>query len=173
MPKRKHSSFSLSQELPVHVHVWWMSHEKTKIVSWSVYWSFGSSMGSTKKTKEAPADGRPHACWQRGRSRNIGPTTAAMPGHGTDTDMGAVAKMDTTAAINTATTAGKGTGVSPTWRPTLLMSKQLSPTSRPLWRRSAPTPSVEVRWGKSEDRKWCCVSATFNASVVCWFLQTA
>lgn len=43
-----------------------------------------------------------------------------------------VARMDTTVAISTVTTAGKGTGVSPTWRLMLPMSKQLSLISRRL-----------------------------------------
>lgn len=54
----------------------------------------------------------------------------AMGGHDMDMATVAMVKMDTT--VDTDITAGKGTGISSTWRQRLLMSKQLNPTLRPL-----------------------------------------
>lgn len=112
---------------------WFALFHSTILMVPSLAYSF---MGSTRNTKEARADGRPHVFWQRGRSRNMGSrSTTTTGGLGTAT----------ATAISTAATTDKRLNFSPTWRTRPLMRKRLRKTWHPACRRSAPSPSAEVR----------------------------
>lgn len=105
-----------------------------------VSWRY-SSMESTRSTTEARAEGRPHACWRRDRSRNTEKIITAMGRHNTY-----MVVMAT--AISMAIIAGKRQGFSPTWKMRLLMSKWLIKNVLPPWGKCVHTPSAGVSSSK-------------------------
>lgn len=129
-----------------------------------------SFMGSTRSTKEVLPDGRPHACWQRDRSRNMAAVRTFMGGRSKSTPAMATVRTDTTVSTSTAPIAGNRTGASPTWRQNPPMSNKLKPTLYCPWRRSVLTTSAEVSCQKN--RRWQqVIRFSFVKSLWCLFFS--